>query len=171
MTSEGSPRTVSARAIATEDLVAAELNARTMGNVSLVEALELTALVALRAPRRRSRHAARWLTRFLSERPGVTLEDAAIVVAHLGALGGPRDAQAVAMLRGLVGHAERIRVRRAPCAVRHGPVVPPEQGSPRELNGGTTAPASPDLMHLQVRQTWPLAAKGSRAPAVEAARV
>jgi hypothetical protein len=32
----------------------------------------------------------------------VTLEDAAIVVAYLGALGGPRHAQVVASLRGMV---------------------------------------------------------------------
>jgi hypothetical protein len=73
-----------------------------MGNVSLVEALELTALVALKDPGRRSRYAARWLARFLSERPGVELEDAAIVVAYLGALGGTRHTLAVAMLRGIV---------------------------------------------------------------------
>jgi len=73
-----------------------------MGNVSLVEALELTALVALRDPPRHSRYAARWLTRWLAETPAATLEEAAIVVAYLGALGGPRHAQAVATLRGIV---------------------------------------------------------------------
>jgi hypothetical protein len=35
-------------------------------------------------------------------RPRATLEDAGIVVAYLGALGGSRHAQAAAMLRGLV---------------------------------------------------------------------
>ena len=60
-----------------------------MGNVTPVEAVEVTALVALRDPKRRSRYAARWLTRWLAETPGATLEDAAIAVAYLGALGGP----------------------------------------------------------------------------------
>ena len=73
-----------------------------MGVVTLTEALELTALVALKDPRRRSRYAARWLTRWLAETPAMTLGDAAIVVAHLGALGEPRHARVVATLRGIV---------------------------------------------------------------------
>jgi hypothetical protein len=36
------------------------------------------------------------------ETPAATLDDIAIVVAYLGALGGPRHAQAVASLRGIV---------------------------------------------------------------------
>lgn len=102
MTAQGNPRTVFRRAIATENVVAAELNARMMGNVTLVEALELTALVALKDPKRRSRYAARWLGRWLAETPAATLDDAAIVVAYLGALGGRRHAQTVASLRGIV---------------------------------------------------------------------
>jgi hypothetical protein len=74
-----------------------------MAGVTLAEALELTALVALKDPGRRSRYAARWLTRFLSETPdSTTLDDAAIAVAYHGALGGPRHAAAVATLRGIV---------------------------------------------------------------------
>jgi hypothetical protein len=102
MTAQGSPRTVYRRAIKRENLAAAELNARLMGNVTLTEALELTALVALRDPERRGQFAGRWLTRFLSEKLRTSLEDAAIVVAYLGALGGPRHAQTVASLRGIV---------------------------------------------------------------------
>jgi hypothetical protein len=75
MTSQGHPRTVFRRAIATDNLVAAELNARMMGVVTLVEALELTALVALRDrdPTRGSRYAARWLGRWLAETPAATV--------------------------------------------------------------------------------------------------
>jgi hypothetical protein len=43
VTAQGKPRTVFRRAIERDNLVAAELNARIMGNVTLVEALELTA--------------------------------------------------------------------------------------------------------------------------------
>jgi hypothetical protein len=68
MTAQGHPRTVSAHAIEHGNLVAAEFNARMMGQVSLVEALELTALVALKDPQRRSLFAGRLLTPLLSER-------------------------------------------------------------------------------------------------------
>jgi hypothetical protein len=102
MTAQGSPRNVFRRAIERENLVGAELNARMMGGVTLVEALELTALIALKDPKRRSQYASRWLARWLAETPGATLEDVAIVVAYLGALGGPRHAQVVASLRGIV---------------------------------------------------------------------
>src|SRR5215472_17517610 len=68
VTAQGNARTVFRRAIERANLPAAELNARIMGNVTLVEALELTALVALRDPPRRSRFAARWLTRWLRRR-------------------------------------------------------------------------------------------------------
>jgi hypothetical protein len=103
MTAQGSPHAVFRRAIEAENYVAAELNARMLGRpLTLVEALDLTAVVALKNPNQRGRYTARWLTRWLAETPGATLEDAAIVVAYLGALGGPRHAQVVASLRGIV---------------------------------------------------------------------
>jgi hypothetical protein len=102
VTAQGNPRTVFRRAIERENLAGAELNFGMMGHATLVEALELTALVARRDPGRRSRFAARWLGRWLAETPAATLEDAAIVAAYLGALGGPRHALAVATLRGIV---------------------------------------------------------------------
>jgi hypothetical protein len=102
MTAQGSPHTVFRRAIERENVVAAEINARMMGRLTLVEALELIALIALKDPNRRSRYAARWLARWLAETPGATLEDAAIVVAYLGGLGGRRHAVAVATLRAIV---------------------------------------------------------------------
>jgi hypothetical protein len=76
---------------------------RTTGRLTLVEALELTALVSRDDTRRRSRYAARWLTRWLAETPTATLEDATAVVAYLGELGGPRHAEVVASLREIAG--------------------------------------------------------------------
>jgi len=102
MTSQGHPATIFRRAIATENIVAAELAARQLGQRTLSDALAYTALVALKDPARRSRAGARWLERWLGETPAATLEDAAIVLAYPGALGGPRHAQAVASLRGFV---------------------------------------------------------------------
>jgi hypothetical protein len=102
MTAQGNPRPVFRRAIERENVAAAEINARLMGKVTLIEALDLTALVALKDPGRCSRFAARWLGRSLAETPAATLEDPAIVAACLGALDVPRHAQAAAMLRGMV---------------------------------------------------------------------
>jgi hypothetical protein len=50
--------------------------ARDLPQLSLVDALELTVLVA--DPRRHPRVAARWLLRLLEEQPDVTIEEAAV---------------------------------------------------------------------------------------------
>jgi NAD(P)H-dependent FMN reductase len=71
---------------------------REMGRVSLGEALELTALIALKDPRRRSRAAARWLGRLLEEHPRATIEELALAAAALAALGGPGHDDAAASL-------------------------------------------------------------------------
>jgi hypothetical protein len=47
--------------------------ANEIGRVSLVEALELTVLIAWKDPRRHPRVAARWLQRYLEERPDATI--------------------------------------------------------------------------------------------------
>jgi hypothetical protein len=54
LTAQGNPSAVFRRSIERENLVGAELHARMMGRLTLVEALDLTALVALRDPKRRS---------------------------------------------------------------------------------------------------------------------
>ena len=73
-----------------------------MGRLNLSEALDLAALYALHDPKRYRRVAGRWLERYLSESPAPTLDDAALAVALLGALGGPRHAEAMASLRGML---------------------------------------------------------------------
>ncbi len=77
------------------------MTAREVGHIDLREALELTALIAQHERPRLDRLGARWLQRWLEETPAPTLEDAALVVALLGALGGPHHDQAVANLRDL----------------------------------------------------------------------
>jgi hypothetical protein len=74
-----------------------------IGHVSLVEALELTALIARKAPRRHPRFAARWLLRYLEEHPAATIEEAGIVAACLQALGSPGHDEAAATLRAMAG--------------------------------------------------------------------
>ena len=72
----------------------AETTAREIGVVSLGEALELTALIAKHDRDRGRRYAVRWLQRWLAG-AGATLDDVALVVAALGALGGPSHGDAL----------------------------------------------------------------------------
>jgi len=92
------------RAIELGNLVSAELEAREAGRLELDEALELTALVALRDRRRSRRLAARWLQRWLEERQAPLIDEAVMVAASLAALGGPLHAEALAALRRLAAH-------------------------------------------------------------------
>jgi hypothetical protein len=59
-------------------VVAAVAAARELPQLSLLDALELTLLVARKAPRRHPRLAARWLLRYLEEDPKATIEEAAL---------------------------------------------------------------------------------------------
>jgi hypothetical protein len=82
---------------------------REIGHVSLVEALDLTALIARKAPRRHPRVAARWLLRYLEEHQTATIEEAGMVAACLAALGNPGREEAEGTLRAM---AERATGRR-----------------------------------------------------------
>jgi hypothetical protein len=79
----------------------AEATAKEIGRLSLADALELTLLIAQKDPRRHPRVAARWLLRFLEERPEATIEEAAMITGALSALGGN-------------GHSEGAQLR--PCS-------------------------------------------------------
>jgi len=62
--------------------------ARDLPHLSLIDALELTLLVARKDPRRHQRVAARWLQRFLEEDPAATIEEASLAASALIALTG-----------------------------------------------------------------------------------
>lgn len=98
MTSQGHPRAVFRRAIERGNLLVAETTAREIGRISLMEALEITALIALKDPRRRSRVATRWLQRLLEEHPAPTIEEVVLASAALATLGGPGHDDAAAAL-------------------------------------------------------------------------
>jgi len=66
-------------------VVAAVAAARELPQLSLLDALELTMLIARKDPRRHPRAAARWLRRYLKEHPDVTIEDAGEVAPALAA--------------------------------------------------------------------------------------
>jgi hypothetical protein len=106
ITAQGNPGTIFRRALKSGNLVAAELPIREAGPVTLAEALEFTALTAVRDRPRSLPLAVRWLRRWLDESSSPTLEDAAFVVACLSALGGQKHGHALAALRAHVpkGH-------------------------------------------------------------------
>ena len=89
----------SGRALERGNLVVAEIETREVGHLDLGEALDLTALVALRDRERGRRFAVRWFGRWLTE-TDPTLDAVVMVAGCLAALGGPSHGTALAALRG-----------------------------------------------------------------------
>jgi hypothetical protein len=105
VTSQGQPRAVFRRALEHGNLLVAEATAREVGRVSLDEALQLTALIALKQPERGRRVAARWIERYLAEHASVTIDDLVLLASLLQALGGPRHREALTALRDVAARA------------------------------------------------------------------
>jgi hypothetical protein len=99
LTAAGHPRAIFHRAIERGNLVVAEVTAREIGRVSLMEALELTALIALKDSRRHGRAGARWMRRYLEEHESAGLDDVSFVAGCLSALGGREHEAALTALR------------------------------------------------------------------------
>jgi hypothetical protein len=95
------PTVILRRALDRGNLVVAEITARELGRLDLADALELTALVAMKNPPRSRRMAARWLERWLAETAAPTIDDAAMVAGCLAALGGERHDHALDALRAM----------------------------------------------------------------------
>ena len=83
--------------------------AKDLPQLSLVDALELTVLVARKDPARHPRVAARWLLRFLEEHPSATIEDASLAAASLIAPAGASHEEAAQTLRAMAERATRRR--------------------------------------------------------------
>ena len=105
MTAAGHPRAIFKRAIENGNLLVAEMTARELERITLAEALDLTALVAAKDPRRQSRYALRWLRRLLDEHDRLTLEETALATSALAALAGPATEQAYSTLSALAERA------------------------------------------------------------------
>lgn len=106
MTAQGSPRAIFQRAIERGNLAVAETTLRVeIPRPTLVDLLELTALIALKEPQRHSRVAARWLQRWLEAHAFVTIHDAVLAATALQALGGRHHVQALSALRDLTEEA------------------------------------------------------------------
>ena len=112
MTARGHPRAIYRRAIDRGNLLVAEATLRELGRPTLVELLELTALIAAKDPRRYRRVAARWMFRYLQEADAATLDDLQAVTVGLSALGGPRHDEALLALRGMAEEVTPKHLRR-----------------------------------------------------------
>ena len=88
--------------------------ARDLPHLSLLDALELTMLIARKDPSRYPRVAARWLARFLEEHPDATIEDAALAASCLIALPGSSYREAAQTLKAIAETATSRRRERGP---------------------------------------------------------
>jgi hypothetical protein len=93
-------------------VIAALAAAKELPQMSLVDALELTMLIARKDSSRYARVAARWLQRLLEEHPDVTIEEAALAVSCLVALPGAHYREAAQTLKAMAETATRRRRER-----------------------------------------------------------
>jgi len=82
-TSQGHPYAVFQRALKRRNVLMALAAAKDLPQLVLIDALELTILVARKDPSRHPRVAARWLLRYLEEDPHATIEEAALAASSL----------------------------------------------------------------------------------------
>jgi hypothetical protein len=90
-------------------VIAAVAAAGELPQLSLIDALELTMLIARKDSSRYPRVAARWLQRLLEEHPDATIEEAALAASCLVALPGAGYLEAAQSLKAV---AERATSRR-----------------------------------------------------------
>jgi hypothetical protein len=108
-TSQGHPYAVFQRALKRRNVLSALAAAKELPQLDLLDALELTVLVARKDPRRHQRVASRWLLRYLEEDPHATIEETALAASSLIALTGVAHQEAAQTLRAM---AERATSRR-----------------------------------------------------------
>ena len=96
MTSQGSAHGRFTRAIAQRNLAAAEIAAKELGGLSLVDALDYLVLLTEHRPERAQPAALRWHGRFEIESTAITLAESQLALAALGSLcAGDREAVAI----------------------------------------------------------------------------
>lgn len=94
----GSAHARFSRAIASENLLLAEMTARELGWLALEDALELLLLYAKQEPRKLKSAGRRWLSRALAERE-LAPADAQLLAAAVGALASELGEVSAATLR------------------------------------------------------------------------
>ena len=97
----GHPYAAFQRALKRRNVLMALAAAKDLPQLSLVDALELTVLVARKDPRRHPRVASRWLLRFLEEDPHATIDEAVLAASSLVALTGVAYEEAAQTLRAM----------------------------------------------------------------------
>jgi hypothetical protein len=105
----GHPYPAFQRALKRHNVLMALAAAKDLPQLGLLDALELTVLVARKDPGRHPRVASRWLLRYLEEDPHATIEEAALAASSLVALTGVAHEEATQTLRAM---AERATSRR-----------------------------------------------------------
>jgi len=103
------PTAIFRKAIERGNLVVAEVTALELGRLDLSDALELTALTALKDRPRSRRLAARWLERWLAETQAPTSDDAVMVAGLLVALGDELHDASLTALRGIRSQEGLVR--------------------------------------------------------------
>jgi hypothetical protein len=103
MTPDGSAHARFRRALEVRSVLQAETAAREIGRLSLVEAVDLIALMAIEAPDRYRRAERRWFRRLITERDSLTLYQAQLAIACLQGLGGADHDRLADVLRSLAG--------------------------------------------------------------------
>jgi hypothetical protein len=109
MTSDGRPYARFRRALDVRSVMQAEMAAREMGRLGLLDALDYLVLLAAEKPERFDRAARKWLTRLLSESPGLTLDEAAVALGCLRGLAAGYGDQSREVLRALVKRRHETR--------------------------------------------------------------
>jgi hypothetical protein len=90
-------------------VIAAVAAAKELPQLSLLDALELTMLIARKDSNRYPRVAARWLQRLLEEHPDLTIEEAALAASGLVALPSAGYGDAAHTLKAMAETATRRR--------------------------------------------------------------
>jgi hypothetical protein len=107
VTSQGRSYGIFQKALQRTNVVAAVAAARELPQLSLLDALELTMLIARKDSTRYPRVAARWLQRLLDEHPDVTIEEAGLASSCLIALPGSGYREAAQTLKAMAERATR----------------------------------------------------------------
>jgi endonuclease III len=101
LTSQGRSYGIFQKAIQRRNVIAAVAAAKELPQLSLLDALELTMLIARKDSSRYPRVAARWLQRLLEEHPDATIEEAALAASCLVALPGVGHREAAQTLQAI----------------------------------------------------------------------